>query len=113
MEDRKFILIFWFCVGSTLAGLGLLTAIIFVPIPQQNQQTANVALGFLTGTLITGAIGYLLGGNPSAKKGESSVTQTGDSPTTVIQPAMQQPVNITPPAETTGNAPVQIPGSTS
>ncbi len=81
MDDRKFILIYWFCVFSTLSGLLLLTAIIFVPIPQSNQQTANVALGFLTGTLITGAIGYLLGGNPSTKKPDAQITQTGDAPT--------------------------------
>lgn len=86
MEDRKFILIFWFCVFSTLAGLLLLTAIIFAPIPQQNQQTANVALGFLTGTLITGAIGYLLGGNPSTKKPDTQVTQTGDQPKITVNP---------------------------
>lgn len=95
-EDKKFTMIFWFCVGSTLAGMLLLSAIIFVPIPQQNQQTANVALGFLTGTLITGAIGYLLGGNPSAKKPDSAVTNTGDSPTTIIQPKPEQSTNVTP-----------------
>jgi hypothetical protein len=93
MEDRKFILIFWFCVGSTFCGLLLLAAIIFCPIPKENQQTANVALGFLTGTLITGAIGYLLGGNPTSKKPEPTVQQTGDSPTTIIQPKTEQPEN--------------------
>lgn len=96
MEDKKFTMIFWFCVGSTFAGLILLAAIIFVPIPKDNQQTANVALGFLTGTLITGAIGYLLGGNPSTRKADSAVTQTGDSPTTIIQPKPEQPINTTP-----------------
>lgn len=95
MEDRKFTMVFWFCVGSTAAGLLLLAGIIFLPIPKENQQTANVALGFLTGTLITGAIGYLLGGNPSSKKAESSVTQTGDSPTTIVQPPVEQPANTT------------------
>lgn len=91
MEDRKFILIFWFCVFSTLAGLLLLTAIIFVPIPQQNQQTANVALGFLTGTLITGAIGYLLGGNPSVKKPDSQIPVTGDNPVVNVTPNPDTP----------------------
>jgi|GEM_PF-6723730 hypothetical protein len=86
MEDRKFLLIYWFCVFSTLSGLLLLTAIIFVPIPQSNQQTANVALGFLTGTLITGAIGYLLGGNPSVKKPDTTVSQPGNNPTTIVNP---------------------------
>jgi hypothetical protein len=94
MEDRKFILIFWFCVFSTLAGLLLLTAIIFVPIPPQNQQTANVALGFLTGTLITGAIGYLLGGNPSAKKPDSQVPVTGDNPVVNVTPKTDQQPNV-------------------
>ncbi len=93
MDDRKFVMIFWFCVGSTFCGLLLLAAIIFLPIPKENQQTANVALGFLTGTLITGAIGYLLGGNPSAKKPDSAVTQTGDSPQTIIQAKPEQPIN--------------------
>lgn len=95
MEDKKFTLIFWFCVGITACGLLLLAAIIFLPIPKENQQTANVALGFLTGTMITGAIGYLLGGNPSAKKPDTSVTQTGDSPTTIVQPKPEQPINTT------------------
>lgn len=93
MEDRKFILIFWFCVGSTLGGLLLLAAIIFMPIPKENQQTANVALGFLTGTLITGAIGYLLGGNPTQKKAEPTVQQTGDNPQTIVQPKVENPTN--------------------
>lgn len=94
MDDKKFVMIFWFCVGITTCGLILLAAIIFLPIPKENQQTANVALGFLTGTMITGAIGYLLGGNPSAKKPETSVTQTGDSPTTIVQPKPENPINL-------------------
>lgn len=92
-DNKKFVLIFWFCVGITTCGLVLLAAIIFLPVPQDNQQTANVALGFLTGTMITGAIGYLLGGNPSAKKTDPTVQQTGDSPTTIIQPKPEQPEN--------------------
>lgn len=95
MEDKKFVMIFWFCVGSTGLGMFLLAAIIFLPIPKENQQTANVALGFLTGTLISGAIGYLLGGNPSAKKPDSSVQQTGDSPVVNIIPKAEQPENLT------------------
>ena len=82
IDDKKFTLVFWFCVGITSLGLLLLAAIIFIPVPKENQQTANVALGFLTGTMITGAIGYLLGGNPSSKKPDTVVNQTGDNPVT-------------------------------
>lgn len=94
MEDRKFVMIFWFCVGSTLAGLLLLAAIIFCSIPKENQQTANVALGFLTGTLITGAIGYLLGGNPSAKKPDApQVPVTGSNPTVNVSQTDAPPIS--------------------
>lgn len=89
-EERKFLLIFWFCVGITITGLLLLTCIIFLPIPKENQQTANVALGFLTGTLITGAISYLLGGNPSAKKADSTVVQSGPDAITNVAPVDQK-----------------------
>lgn len=94
MDDKKFTLIFWFCVGITTCGLILLAAIIFLPIPKENQQTANVALGFLTGTMITGAIGYLLGGNPSAKKPESQIPVSGDNTTINVAQKPEQPENI-------------------
>jgi hypothetical protein len=97
-EDHRFILIFWFCVGTATAGVFLLAALIFVPIPKENQQMANVALGFITGTLITGVLQYLTGGNPTAKKNtEPTVAQTGDNPVMNVQAKTEQPINKTEP----------------
>lgn len=78
MEDRKFIMIFWFCVGMAATGLVFLAALIFIPYPLQHEQMANVALGFITGTFITAAIQYLTGGTPTVKKPETPIT--GDQP---------------------------------
>lgn len=78
-EHRKFILIFWFCVGMSATGLVFLGALIFVPYPIQHEQAANVTLGFITGTLITAAIQYLTGGSPTIKKPETPIS--GDKPT--------------------------------
>jgi hypothetical protein len=78
MEDLKFKMIFWFCVATTSAGLLFLAALIFVDIPKGNQQMADVALGFITGTLITASIQYLLGGTPT-KKPDSPAIVGGDN----------------------------------
>lgn len=77
-ESKKFVLIFWFCAGMAASGLIFLAALIFVPIPKDNIQMANVALGFITGTLITAAIQYLTGGSPTIKKPETPIS--GDKP---------------------------------
>lgn len=90
-EDSKFVYIFWYCAGVTVIGLVLLTLLIFGTIPKDNQQMADVALGFITGTLISGVLQYLIGGTPAAKKSDTAVTQTGDSPVTNVTPTPPPP----------------------
>lgn len=86
IEEKKFVYTFWFCVGMAAGGLLLLTGLIFGAIPKENQQMANVALGFITGTLVTGVMQYLIGGNPSPKKPDAIVQQTGDKPSATVNP---------------------------
>lgn len=86
IEEKKFVYTFWFCVGMATGGLLLLTGLIFGAIPKENQQMANVALGFITGTLVTGVMQYLIGGNPVTKKPEPTVQQTGAQPTVTVNP---------------------------
>lgn len=74
-DQNHFSKIFWFIVGITVFGCGMLLALIYVPIPVTNQRYADVILGFITGTLISVGINYLLGGTPALKKPETNVEQ--------------------------------------
>jgi len=60
--------LYWFCVGIVSYGMIFLTCLVWVPIPKDNIRFADVILGFITGSLITGAIAYLLGGSAPTKK---------------------------------------------
>lgn len=71
---------FWFCCFAFAAGLLFLAALIWLPVPKANESMANIAIGFITGTVIFIPISYLLGGNiPQAKKPDASAgTTTAD-----------------------------------
>lgn len=75
-ERERFHYNFWFCVGLVVIGIIAILAIIFCTIPKQNEQLANVAFGFFSGSLVTAAVQFLLGGNPAIqnKKISSSIT---------------------------------------
>lgn len=73
-EDKKFYLVLAFAVFAFTSGVVLLAGIIFGAIPKENQQMANVALGFIMNTLISTVLLYFFGGNPSNKKADTVVT---------------------------------------
>jgi len=70
-ERDRFDKLYWFCVGVTGFGLVFLACLVWVPIPENNQRFADVILGFVTGTLISGAIAFLTGGNVNHNKDEN------------------------------------------
>ena len=53
----------------------------------------TLLIGFVTGTASTVLAVYFGSALASKKGAESTVTQTGDSPTTVITPQPEQPAN--------------------
>jgi len=89
MEDKHFKLLFWFCVSLSGYGMIFLTCLVWIPIPEQNVRFADVILGFITGTLVSAAINYLLGGNPAKSTKEQRITTevTPDSTTITTEPA--------------------------
>lgn len=45
-----------------------MAALIWIPVPKENQPMANIGMGFDTATLLAVPLGYLLGGNPTIPK---------------------------------------------
>ena len=86
-DDKRFYYILAFAVVAFASGIALLAGIIFGTIPKENQQMANVALGFIMNTLISTVLLYFFGGNPAKKPETPTVQNTGDNPTTTITPA--------------------------
>lgn len=71
IQHQRWVYLFWFCVGIISFGCLILLLLLFAPIPEDNQRHGDIILGFITGSMITGAIGYLLGGNPLPPKKET------------------------------------------
>ncbi|MFI5157688.1 MAG: hypothetical protein ACHQF4_02420 [Sphingobacteriales bacterium] len=87
-EEKKFILVFAFCCGIVLFGVSYIYCLTFFVIPPANIRFADTSIGWIEGTLITAAVFYLLGGNPTAKKPDATVLQTGDSPVNNVTPSI-------------------------
>lgn len=70
-DYKKFLYLYWFCVGVfTVSFVGMM-AILFLEIPDKNREMASNAQGFLQGSLIMSAVGFLLSGSIiSTKKGD-------------------------------------------
>ncbi len=60
--------LFWFAVSIEFLGLLFLAALIWAPVPKENQTMATATFGFLTATVIAVPLSYLLGGNPAQAK---------------------------------------------
>lgn len=70
MKDNHFQHLFWFCVGVFAVSYAGMMALLFIHVPEANREMASNAQGFLQGSLMTSALGFLLTGNitPSARK---------------------------------------------
>jgi len=70
MKDNHFAHLFWFCVGVFIVAFTAMMALLFMHIPEANREMASNAQGFLQGSLIMSAVGFLLTGNinPLSKK---------------------------------------------
>ena len=76
MKDN-FNKIYWLCVYVVTWGFLLLAALIWVPVPQENHSMANLAMGFITATIIGVPLAYIFGGNPSNAKKQGATAQPG------------------------------------
>lgn len=48
-------------------------AITFIPIPPNNLRFVDTCIGFLLGTVLSGAMGYIAGGTPPKKSAETKI----------------------------------------
>jgi len=64
MEDRlKFLYLFWFCCGVFILSFLAMMSLLFFPVPEQTREMAANTQGFLQGSLIMSAVGFLLTGS--------------------------------------------------
>jgi hypothetical protein len=61
----KFIFNCLYAAGVTAASFAFFFKIVFDPIPEDNQQYANLILGFLMGTAVTSFVNYYFGSSQS------------------------------------------------
>lgn len=67
-QNPHFEKIFWFCVYIITIGFGYIFYVTIAVIPDKNQRTVDTVVGFALGSMVMSAVGYLLGGNPTAQK---------------------------------------------
>lgn len=63
IQTNHFKYLFWFCVGVFLLSFGAMMSLLFLEIPEPNREMASNAQGFLQGSLIMSAVGFMLTGN--------------------------------------------------
>lgn len=86
MEKEHFKYLYWFCVVLTGISFVAMMSLIFIEIPERNREMASNAQGFLQGSLIMSAVGFLLTGNiksPTVKKDQKVITENNPDGTTV------------------------------
>ena len=72
MENTHFKHLFYFCVGVFIVSFSAMMALLFIEIPDSNREMASNAQGFLQGSLIMSAVGYLLTGNIKTSPSKAS-----------------------------------------
>lgn len=92
-DDIKFQQIYRFVVLVTVLVFTYLFVISFIPIGPDNRDNIKTILIFLLGYLSANGQ-YLTGGNPSAKKTDATVLQTGDSPVNNVTPPTADTTNV-------------------
>lgn len=79
--NNHFPYLYWFCVGVFLLSFGAMMTLLFCEIPEANREMASNAQGFLQGSLIMSAVGFLLTGNINTlnkKPAQTEGTTTAD-----------------------------------
>jgi glucan phosphoethanolaminetransferase (alkaline phosphatase superfamily) len=79
MEDHKEIIKLYFASGVCLCGLILLSLLVWLPVPHENQPMANLAMGAVITSIIGVPIAFVLGGNPTKKPGENPTVNNADT----------------------------------
>ena len=97
-EINHFPYLFWFCVGIFLFAFGAMMAILFLHIPDENMQMASNAQGFLQGSLIMSAVGFLLSGNINPNKKQQEQLP-GTTTIDLVATATTSPEELKPDAE--------------
>lgn len=92
MENIHFKHLFWFCVGVFVVSFVAMMALIFLEYPKEHAEQAANTQGFLQGSLIMSAVGFLLTGNiktsppkPPLSTG-TTMTDINISATTTTEP---------------------------
>lgn len=67
-EFKKFLMIFWFCVGICAFAFLYAIGITFFPMPKGHERWADMTLSFCMGTVVGGAISFLMGGSATTLK---------------------------------------------
>lgn len=71
--------LYWFCVMVILIGFSYIVAVTFLKIPEENQRTVDTTTGFVLGSMVSAAIGYLLGGNPKTHERTPIIPENSDT----------------------------------
>jgi hypothetical protein len=69
--------LFWFCCVGI--GIAFLITLCFVPIPKGSERFADNCQGFFQGSVVTGAMAFLLGGSIPIKKVSSVVKMSNNT----------------------------------
>lgn len=88
--------LFWFCVGVFVISFVSMMSLIFFEFPEQNREMAANTQGFLQGSLIMSAIGFLLTGNintGTVKKDQKVTTEVTTEGTTITEEPINQPAD--------------------
>lgn len=79
MEDHKEIIKLYFAAGVCLAGIILLSLLVWLPVPHENQPMANLAMGAVITSIIGVPIAFVLGGNPTKKPADNQNPTIGSA----------------------------------
>lgn len=96
MENTHFKHLFYFCVGVFIVSFTAMMTLLFIEIPEANREMASNTQGFLQGSLIMSAVGFLLTGNIKttlSKVNPTDGTTTADiniSATTITEPKKEE-----------------------
>lgn len=80
-EATRFKYLFWFCVSVFLLSFSGMMFLLIYPIPEANREMASNTQGFLQGSLMMSAIGFLLTGNINSAMGKKPAAN-GEGTTT-------------------------------